>query len=69
MQFKPVTVAEAEIPHLPTDGGALAVEIGDGATHGVVELGVVGEGLVGEMMRLEVATHRFDVVEFGRVLR
>ena len=36
---------------------------------GVVERGVVGEGLVGEMMRLEVAPHRFDVVEFGRVFR
>ena len=33
-------------------GEALAVEIGDGAMDGVVERGVVGEGLVGEMMRL-----------------
>src|SRR5277367_6309737 len=50
-------------------GEALAVAIGDGAMDGVVERGGVGEGLVGEMMRLEVAPHRFDVVEFGRVFR
>ena len=36
---------------------------------GVVERDGVGEGLVGEMMRLEVAPHRLDVVEFGRVFR
>ena len=39
----------------------------DGGLDGVVEGGDVGEGLVGEMMRLEVAPDEFDVVEFGRV--
>jgi hypothetical protein len=34
---------------------------------GVVERDGVGEGLVGEVMGLEVAPDRLDVVEFGRV--
>ena len=49
------------------NGHALAVEVVDGVVDGLVERGDVGEGLVGEMMRLEVAPDRLDVVEFGRV--
>ena len=48
-------------------GDALAVEIGDGVMDGLVERGGVGEGLVGEMMGLEVAPDELDIVEFGRV--
>ena len=47
----------------------LAVEICDGVVDGVVERDGVGEGLVGEVMGLEVAPDRLDVVEFGRVFR
>src|SRR5271166_2465809 len=50
-------------------GAALAVEIDDGVMDGLVEGGGVGEGLVGEVMGLEVAPDRLDVVEFGRVFR
>ena len=35
---------------------------------GSVESVGVGEGLVGEVMGLEVAPDRLDVIEFGRVL-
>src|ERR1700723_2178064 len=49
--------------------GPLAVEICDGVVDGVVERDGVGEGLVGEVMGLEVAPDRLDVIEFGRVFR
>ncbi len=32
------------------------------------ERGDVGEGLMGEMMRLEIVPDDLDIVEFGRVL-
>ena len=35
--------------------------------YGAVECGGVGEGLMGEVMRLEVAPDHFDVIEFGGV--
>jgi hypothetical protein len=50
-------------------GDALAVEIDDRVMDGLVERSGVGEGLVGEVMGLEVAPDRLDVVEFGRVFR
>src|SRR5437868_206367 len=49
------------------DDHALTVEIVDGGVDGLVESGDVGEGLVGEVMRLEVVPDHLDVVEFGRV--
>ena len=33
----------------------------------MVERGDIGEGLMGEVMRLEVVPDDFDVFEFGRV--
>jgi hypothetical protein len=48
-------------------GDALSVEFGDGAVNGLVECGGVGEGLVGEVMGLEVAPDPLDIVEFGGV--
>ncbi len=45
-------------------GDALAVEIDDGVMDGLVEGGEVCEGLVGEVMGLEIAPDRLDVVEF-----
>src|SRR5271157_4075242 len=50
-------------------GDALAVEIDDGVMDGLVERVGVGEGLVGEVMGLEIAPDRLDVVEFGGVFR
>ena len=50
-------------------GDAFAIEIGDGGMNGLFERLSVGEGLVGEVMALEVAPDRLDVVEFGRVFR
>ena len=50
-------------------GDSLAGEIGDGAVDGMVECGDVCEGLVGEVMGLEIAPDRLDVVEFGGVFR
>jgi hypothetical protein len=41
----------------------------DGGVDGLVERVDILEGLVGEMVRLEVAPDRFDVVEFGGVFR
>src|SRR5208337_3978538 len=49
------------------NGHAFTVEVFDGRVDGFVECGDVGEGLMGEMMRLEVMPDDFDVVEFGRV--
>src|SRR5579863_8509166 len=46
---------------------ALAVEIVNGCVDGVVECGDIGEGLMGEVMGLEVVPDHLDVVEFGRV--
>jgi hypothetical protein len=48
---------------------ALLVAGVDGRVEGLVERVDILEGLVGEMVGLEVAPDRFDVVEFGRVFR
>ncbi len=50
-------------------GDALAVEIDDGVMDGLVERGDVCEGLVGEVMGLEIAPDRFDFIEFRGVFR
>jgi len=50
-------------------GDALAVEIDDGVMDGLVEGGEVYEGLVGEVMGLEIAPDRLDFIEFGGVFR
>src|SRR5258708_10691733 len=44
------------------------VEVLDGCVDGLVERGDIGEGLMGEVMRLEVAPDNFDVVELWGVL-
>ena len=44
-------------------GDALAVEIDDGVMDGLVEGGEVCEGLVGEVMGLEIAPDRLDFIE------
>lgn len=49
------------------NGHALLVEVVDGVVDGLVECCDIGEGLMGEVMRLEVAPDGFDVVEFGSV--
>ncbi len=36
---------------------------------GAIEMVVVGEGVVGQMVRLEIARDDLDVVELGRVFR
>ena len=41
------------------------VEVLDGVVDGGFEIVDVGEGAVGEVVRLEVSPHCFDVVEFG----
>src|SRR5271165_6211474 len=46
---------------------ALAVEIDDGVMDGLVERFDICEGLVGQVMGLEIAPDRLDVVEFGCV--
>jgi methanogenic corrinoid protein MtbC1 len=43
------------------------VEVMNCSVDGLVEVYDIGEGLMGEMMRLEVAPDGFDVVEFGSV--
>ena len=48
---------------------SLGVQVGDGAVNGLVEDVWVGEGLVGEMMDLEVTPDDLDVVEFGGIFR
>src|SRR3954463_5839873 len=48
---------------------ALLVAGVDGSVDGPIERVDILEGLVGEMVRLEVAPDRFNVVEFGRVFR
>src|SRR5574340_539950 len=48
---------------------ALTVEIGDGVMDGLVERIRVDEGLVGEVMGLEITPDRLDVIEFGSVFR
>ena len=48
-------------------GDAFAVEFDDGVMDGLVERVGVGEGLVGEVMGLEVAPDRLDFIEFGGV--
>ena len=46
---------------------ALAVEIVNGCVDGVVECSDIGEGLMGEVMGLEVVPDHLDVIEFWRV--
>jgi len=43
------------------------VEVVNGSVDGLVEVCDIGEGLMGEVMRLEIAPDGFDVVEFGSV--
>src|SRR3954447_22536152 len=50
-------------------GLSLVVEAGDGVMDGVVESVGIGEGVVGEIMLLEVAPASLDVVQFGGVFR
>jgi hypothetical protein len=47
---------------------SLGIELADGLVDGAVEGVDVGEGLVGEMMGLEVVPDQFDVVQFWRIL-
>jgi hypothetical protein len=49
-------------------GGAFGVDGGDGLANGVFELGLVGEGLVGEVMGFHVTPGSLDLVEFGSIL-
>jgi hypothetical protein len=49
-------------------GAALVVQIVDGGVDGPVEGGGVGEGLVGQMMRLEIVPDNLDVIELGCIL-
>jgi hypothetical protein len=48
-------------------GDSLVIEVADGLMDGFVECVSVGESLVGEVMRLEVAPDEFDVVQFRGV--
>ncbi len=50
-----------------TVGHAFTVEVIDGGVDGLVEGCGVGEGLMSEVMRLEVVPDHFDVVEFGGI--
>jgi hypothetical protein len=43
------------------------VEVLDGGVDGAFECGDVCEGLMGEVMRLEIMPNDFNVIEFGRV--
>ncbi len=45
----------------------LLVERPHGLVDGPLELGGIGEGPTGEMMRLEVSPDIFDVIEFGSI--
>ena len=45
------------------------VEAGDGVRDGAFESVGIGEGMVGELMLLEVAPASFDIVQFGGVFR
>jgi hypothetical protein len=46
---------------------SLPVEFLDGGMDRLVERGEIGEGLMGEVMRLEIVPDDLDVIEFGRV--
>ena len=48
-------------------GSSLVVQGFHGCVDGAIEIVVIGEGLVGEMVRLEIAPDERDVVELGRV--
>ena len=43
------------------------VEIFDGCVDGLFECGDVGEGLMGQVVRLEVMPDDLDVIEFERI--
>lgn len=49
------------------NGLALLIEGLDGFMDGLVKRVGVGEGLVGEVMRLEIAPDGFDVVQLRRI--
>jgi hypothetical protein len=49
--------------------GSLLVQGGDGCMDGAVEGVGVSEGLMGQMVRLEIVPDHLDVVELGCVLR
>ena len=46
---------------------SLAVQVVDGGMDRLVEGGDVREGLMGEVVRLEIVPDDLDVIEFGRV--
>src|SRR4051794_26880552 len=50
-------------------GLLLVVETGDSVRDGVGESIGIGEGVVGELMLLEVAPGSLDVIQFGGVFR
>ena len=47
---------------------SLVIEHRDRLVDGIIEVLWAGEGLVSEMMPLQIAPELFDVVEFGSVL-
>ena len=49
--------------------GSLLVQRGHSRVDCVVESFGVSKGLMGQMMRLEIAPDNFDIVEFGCVFR
>ena len=49
------------------DDHALTVKVYNGCMDGFVECGAVGEGLMSEVMRLEIVPDHFDVIQFWRV--
>ena len=48
---------------------SFGVELDDGFVDGAIEVIRAGEGLMSEVMPLQVAPDPFDVVELGSVLR
>src|ERR1700734_303960 len=46
---------------------ALTVKVCNGCMDGFVECGAVGEGLMSEVMRLEIVPDHLDVIQFWRV--
>src|SRR3954467_15955948 len=50
-------------------GLSLVIETGDSIGDGAFESVGIGEGMIGELMLLEVAPASLDIVEFGSVFR
>src|SRR5208282_3082120 len=48
---------------------SLVVQGLDSLMDGSIEVGGVGEGVVGEIVRFEIVPDNLDVVEFGRIFR